>query len=324
MNTVIKILLSWLLCMTVYTLGAIEMRQFNMAWECMQKNYLKLQESLTNKGFNDNDKKYCHPHWFEAKEHVKRLICSSPNIHFLKDRVIESTMVPHGMGLPQRYELCMLQDCLDDVMREKIANFREPDTFLPQECKEYNCSTNALNKLTYAAKVQSFIQSPRTIIEFGGGYGCLAHIFKKCCPLSTIVLIDLPEFLAIQHLYLQIALPHDEIIVHTEVPETLKEGAIHLVPVHFLSELSVAADLFISTFALSETPLTVQEMVFNKQFFHAQVCYIIGQLDGWEGKFENHIPLHSAVRKLYKTVSCIPFYYTLEVCRSYEIVGLNK
>lgn len=53
-------------------------------------------------------------------------------------------------------------------------------------------------------------------------------------------------------------------ILHDRMPESFEKGAIHLIPVFMVPEISLKADLFISTFALSESSQATQQMIVDK------------------------------------------------------------
>lgn len=311
----------------VFLVGAVDALDeiaFNRCWSFMQHRYVEISQKLDVDGYKFLENDYYHTHWMNAKNHVQALILSEPNVNFLNDPVINSTMVPRGKGVVQQYEISLLQDCLSKKVYDFISSYIEPDIGpQPKECIEFNCSTNALNKLSYAAKILELSGSHNFFVEFGSGYGCLAHILKQLIPDSTLILIDIPEFLALQYVYLQYSLSDCPIIFHKEVPCEFKAGVIHLVPTHYIKDLKFNADVFISTFAISESPACVQKIICDKKFFNAKMCYITGQLYGWNAKFEDHYLLISEARKIFDKVLCIPFYYTLGIVKSYELMGIN-
>lgn len=305
----------------LYTIDKV---MFGSIWHSMQQQYDELSKCLDKKGYRFLEKDYYHPHWMDCKNHVQALIFGRPNTEFLSDQVIGSTMVPRGMGPVQQYEISLIQDCASNSVRDLISLYKEPDIGpQPRECVQFDCSTNCLNKLSYAAKIVEMAQASEIIVEFGAGYGCLAHILRKILPDSTIILIDIPEFLALQYLYLRYAIPEETIIVHQDVPKEFGRGAIHLVPTHYINELQMDADIFISTFAISESPNCVQQIIIDNKFFHAKTCYIAGQLYGWNNMFEDHHLLLAGLRDCYSHVLCIPFYYTLNTVKSYELIAIN-
>ena len=225
--------------------------------------------------------------------------------------------------------LVFLTQCLSKKSRKLDRKLSELLDFASKNiyCELKVLSDNALHILCYAAKILELTRSPGFIVEFGSGYGCLAHIFKQLLPDSTLLLIDLPELLAIQYLYLQYALPNVKIIFHSNINGDFEKGAIHLMPVHFIANLNanLNADIFVSTFAISESPLNLQQIVYDKQFFGASLLYLSGQLNGWHRMFEDHYLLHEADGQ-YIHLSFV--YHIIIPCfrssPSYEIIATDR
>ncbi|TET05776.1 putative sugar O-methyltransferase [Candidatus Dependentiae bacterium] len=321
-----KRLLTLLLLMLSNLIYSIDNR-FIQKWQKMQEYYLRLSEILKTNGYSEAEKTFCHPHWLKTKEHIKRVILGPPNEQFLKTAHISGTMLRQGINRQQIYEIYYLLFCISPSTKNLINSFKEGYCFdILKECKEFNCTVNTLGQLYYAVKIFEQGIPIQTIIEFGGGYGCLAYIFKQYLPQTTIVLVDLPELLAIQYLYLQLSLPETDIYLHTTAATHMIEQKINLIPVYYLKELNIKPDAFISNFALSETPAYVQNLVIEKNFFNAQLCYLTGQLNGWNGKFESHNILHSEIPKQYTMIEFHPFHIMLEKenLYSYELIGKRK
>ena len=90
------------------------------------------------------------------------------------------------------------------------------------------------------------------------------------------MIIDLPELLALQYTYLRAA-SANPVVGHTSLPIELQPGTANLVPVQLFAESELTCDLFLSTFALSETPLAVQRLVAESGFLGAESLYVVGQ-----------------------------------------------
>lgn len=300
---------------------------FDHHWKHMQAEYKKLSLALAKNDIQEKEKKYVHPYWQTTKEEIKNFILATPERNFLANWDIGYNMVRRNMGPAQSYEICYLEHCISQATKDQLSLFMESDFgLLDKDCYQFNCSSNTLGHLFYAAKVLEHKQDVplKIITEFGSGYGNLAHIFKSIIPDVTIFLIDLPEILAIQLLFLKGSMPTTEIILHTEIPAHFKESAIHLIPVHFFEQLSIKTDLFISTFALSESTQYIQEMTIKKNFFDAQMVYITGQIDGWGNlDFVSHPILINAVKEYCKTSICQPMHLILGDRISYEILGIK-
>lgn len=305
---------------------------FEQQWADMQAQYIKLCTALDSDKFRSMESDYCGSYWQGQKKEFRNTLLGKANKNLWREHCIQSSMVRTGFDSMQALEVCYIKSCISEKTRNKILSYKDVDfNSVPFEC-ELNCSTNTLGHLFYTAKVLEKVHQNNiklnTIFEFGGGYGNLGRILKSLNPQATLVMIDLPEFNALQYLFLKATLPY-EVIVHTEAPKSFKEGAIHLVPVFFLKDIDLNADLFISTFALSEAPLMVQSIVADKKFFNATIAYLTGQLNGWAPHldFEHHKFIHSQIRSTYSIVDCVPFHGNLQLGKgfeSYEIVGLNQ
>lgn len=300
-------------------------KNFNRKWQLMQCAYNQICTHFA-KVTETQDANYCHDHWLRAKKNLRHFLMGAPNQEYLKHPVLAGNMVRSGIGITQHYEVNYITYCLSPntyALIKKACN--SPHDNLPRECAELNCSTNSLGHLFYAAKILEILDdTPQTIVEFGGGYGNLARIFKEINPQATLILIDLPELLAIQYLHLRQIFPENQVIIHTQTPLTIVPHAINLVPVYALNEIDSRADVFVSTFALSEATVAVQTMLSKKNFFNARLCYIVGQLNGWGSlKFVHHNHLIKAVRTLYQRVYCQPYHLFIEGLHSYELIGKN-
>ncbi|HLH52263.1 MAG TPA: glycosyltransferase [Verrucomicrobiae bacterium] len=298
---------------------------FATHWKQMQAEYHGVCSALDQSGANRNEEGFVHPSWRQFKSRIRTLLLGAPNKNFLDDPTLSDTMVRRGFRVSQEFELTYLQHCLSDRTRNPLSTFRDADVPLPRECKALNCSTNTLGHLFYAAKTleQYGPAAPGLIVELGAGYGNLARIFKHFVPGSTLVLIDLPELLALQWLFLRTTVPGAQIELHHQPPFHFAPGSVNLVPTYYLQELSLSADLFISTFALSEAPSAVQAAVVDKKFFGARLTYIAGQLQGASpaDNWVDHRFLHQAVRSLYSESHCQPFHVFQNGVMLYEILG---
>lgn len=302
-------------------------QEFEIQWRSMQKEYQELNNILDKKRFLMRMSEFLHPYWSRTQKKIKNLILSKANKKFLFNKDMQNAMVRLENGIAQKYEECYLRCLMSSEIASLIKGYADTDFGgLPRDCKSFDCSINTLGHLYYVGRVlENMPQQIEFIIEFGAGYGNLARIFKSILPKSTIILIDLPELLVIQHLFLS-ATTDTEIIIHKDPPFCFKENAIHLVPVCFMPELSIVhADLFISTFALSEAPRNVQELVVDKNFFNAKTSYIVGQLNGWGESlnFVDHTYLMHEARNRYQTINLMPYHTLLIGLESYELIANN-
>ncbi len=243
-------------------------------------------------------------------------------------RHLQGMMVRQGMTLSQEFEVTHLTHCVTEEFANSLKTFRDSTFgYLPRECETFDCSVNTLGHLYYAAviieRAKQIVRQPGSIIEFGSGYGNLARIFKHFLPETNLILIDLPELLALQYLFLRSELPNADIIIEQSGTFTPKAGAIHLVPVHYMKEMTQKADLFVSTFALSETPAALQLTAIEKRFFNSSLCYISGQLHGAapEHGWVHHSYLQNGIRSCYPVAQISPFHVFQNGVQLYSAIG---
>lgn len=316
----------WLLLVLV---SAMSRGQYvDSLWSEMQEKYKQCIAGLEQSGLTVQESDYCHDIWKTTKQEVRSILLGKPDRYFTRHYCIWNTMVRQGMSVVQSYEALYLRDCITDRTKQLLKNFHESDFLgLDRCCKEFDCSSNCLGHLYYAAKVLDTWPDKTidSITELGSGYGNLASVFKQLIPEATLYLIDLPELLALQYFFLKATLDNTTVILHDRVPENFEKGAIHLIPVFMVPQLTLKTDLFISTFALSESSRHTQQQVINKNFFNAHMCYVSGQLHGWGDnfKFVGHELIIRALQQLYNTARCQPHHVSLHVMPSYEIIAHN-
>lgn len=297
-------------------------------WKNMQYYYQVFLDAAKNHLAAENA--LCHQNWQNLRPNIQKIINGQYKPDFFSTPEINCTMIRSGMGVGQQYELCFLTECISSKIKNLVATFQDT-TFgnLPKECQKLNCSNNTLGHLFYAARtLESIDKEPEIIIEFGGGYGNLARIYKHFLPNATYVIIDLPEILALQYFFLKETTSEKNVIFHSTIPESYETSAIHLIPATFLDQINnLSGDLFVSTLALSETSAQAQHIVKNKKFFNAKMVYIVGQLNDstgtLNGGFPHHDLIHSAIRTCYQKVDCHPFHFILNNLMTYEIIAQN-
>lgn len=282
-------------------------QSFDDIWYQVQKEYKIIKDLYNLSGYDQ----YCHSNWKNYVSRVKKAIEGKPNRNFLKNSAITSTMVRGNMTQAQEFEQVFLKKCLSNENKRRLGIFKDVSTaWVPHKCKAFNCSVNTLGHLFYATTVFELARDKKieSIVEFGSGYGNLARVFKMMDNDLTLFLFDLPELVALQAIFLKDTLKGVEVILHSQMPEAFNKGAIHILPIYLLDGFDVDVDVFISTFALSETTKQLQVIIQDKNFFNSDICYISGQLDGWGGRWENHDFTHKMLRNCYSTVLIHPFH----------------
>lgn len=142
--------------------------------------------------------------------------------------------------------------------------------------RKYQTSSNRAYHMAHLGMYKKicghYFWDTESIIEFGGGYGNMCRVIKKANPSITYIIIDLPELLALQYVYLASLLGENEVNIVTETNIQIIPNKINLVSSELVYEGKIALNTktFISTWALSESPHYLQEYVVNNNFFNAE------------------------------------------------------
>jgi putative sugar O-methyltransferase len=266
--------------------------------------------------FSPVAEKFLHPVWQKARAAFVSLIQNGVPEDFLKHSEVAQHFCRGGFGEPQQHELNYLRS-RPGKLWNLVRRYRESKVGGPAiDCRELQISANSLGMLYYFVRMaeQVELRSLRTIAEFGGGYGCLCRVFLELLPqTATYVIIDLPEMLSLQYVFLKASSPGYKVVPHAAAPLRIEPGAVNLVPVHLANSLQTRLDLFVSTFALSETPAKLQEDVARWGFWGSQSVYLVGQETGtpfWQqAGLDSPQALHRAVHDCFSQVRLQPYHF---------------
>jgi hypothetical protein len=120
-----------------------------------------------------------------------------------------------------------------------------------------------------------------SIVEWGGGYGNMARILRRMNASLTYIIVDLPELLSLQYVYLASLEGEENINIITSKESSIITGKVNLVSSEFLmaGNYQIVCDAFISTWALTECPKYIQQYVSNNNFFNAREVFIASYID---------------------------------------------
>ena len=238
------------------------------------------------------------PVWDEWNKTLEANILPIPPISFLKTPVIMHTMFV-GYDKFYSHEISFLET---ELSPDKLKDFLREDSIgeppITTEYQEVLTSYNTVHHLHHLVKFFAHTKcSPRDVncvVEWGGGYGNLAKLFKRMKGNEnlTYIIIDTPLFSCLQWLYLGSILGEDKVNLIDDLSKSLVEGKINLLPLNFLDNYPISndVDLFISTWALSECSDFAQNYVINHQWFNAKhllLAYHLG--DGVEFPFASRV-----------------------------------
>jgi hypothetical protein len=218
------------------------------------------------------DARYLRADWAERNAELERDLLPVPAADFLRHPAIRYQMFVDEHVLP--HELPFVRSQLrDDTLLREDAVGAPPTVALPPSGIQTSSNTvhQLYHLLRYEQETGRRLQDAGTIVEWGGGFGSLMRlIFRMHGGRPTCVIIDTPIFSAVQWLYLSAVLGEEHVVLHDSAPVPLIEGRINLVPIGLVSGMAVAADLFISNWALNESTQQAQDDVVSRRWFGAE------------------------------------------------------
>ncbi len=217
---------------------------------------------------------YITPLWTAFNLRLESSLLPRPRFAFLRDATIRKTMFVDARGpwLASQAEY-LLSRVQADVLEEVLAD--PPAGSPPLAWARFGASHNSVHHLSHLERYRDRtshdpVSSP-TVVEWGGGYGNLARIFillaqARRRPLPTYTIIDTPLLCCLQWLYLSTVFGAPRVHVISAIDGDLRPGCINIVPVGLLSHFRPRAELFISTWALSESSAHAQNEVAGHWF----------------------------------------------------------
>ncbi len=228
--------------------------------------------------------RYSSEHWQQERRPVQRYIRHELDQSFRRSTALGRQMItvtprPTHVDHYMTY-LMSHEDVLSERMREGSLESRIGRPYLEYTNGTMLYSMNTIEHLYYLARLirNTEPSPPRSMIELGGGFGNLARLVRLLSPNATYVDVDYPETLALVHLNLRLNFPDLPIVVHTTTAD-ITPNAVNLLPIWLLPQLDYQPDVFLSTFALSETSDAMREVCFQKAFFGSGRIYIVGSDD---------------------------------------------
>lgn len=149
----------------------------------------------------------------------------------------------------------------------------------------FRTSANRAHHAAHLARYTQVIGAPfwgaEHVVEWGGGYGNMARLVRRMSPGITYTIIDLPELLALQYVYLTAVEGKNPHVVAAADPFQLRPGRVNLVSSARVtaSEPAIQCDAFLSTWAITESPPAAQQIVLDRNFFGASRILIAAKLD---------------------------------------------
>ncbi|CAN5653922.1 hypothetical protein BH23GEM9_BH23GEM9_22790 [soil metagenome] len=208
-------------------------------------------------------------------------------LNFLDQPVLRHTMVyQRRRGIQAtRARLAIVQSIFSEA--EARLLLREDYLGLPtitsvHHLTSANRSHHAAHLAAYTRTKGKRLWDSDSILEWGGGYGNMARIIRRLNPGVTYTIVDLPELLALQYVYLS-SLEGDGAvrIIGTEDNPVIEPRRINLLTpeVALRGAAAMRSDVFLSTWALTESPVAYQRRVIELDFFNASAILMAAMKD---------------------------------------------
>lgn len=215
------------------------------------------------------------PAWVRIAQELERIVFSEASFKFLRSPTVLRTMFVATGGdhlrrqlgfLERRYSAAFLVDALEE---DYVG---DPPLLVPR----YRTSHQAVHHLFHLARFELTTGKPvptieGPIIEWGGGYGSLAKIHRRIHGgKPTQIIVDLPILSILQWMYLGAVFGPGEVRLATPGDATIARGKITLVPLGIVDRVPAECELFVSTWALSESSPLAQDYVIRRRWFGAR------------------------------------------------------
>ena len=221
--------------------------------------------------------RFCTQTWKEINIELEKEFLPDFPISFLRNKNINETMFVDANWISD--EIAFLESRITKKMLKEILKedyLGDPILHYPKYLTSHNSIHQLYHLLRFSEKSDIF--KIKNIVEWGGGYGCMAKIFRRLSSDEmTYTIVDTPLFSCIQWLYLTITLGEECINIITSPKQKINMNKINLLPLCFLEKHTIQTDLFIALWSLSESSKYSQDYVASCNFFNSKYFLIAYQ-----------------------------------------------
>jgi len=274
-------------------------------------NYTEAKEAYLQKRDSYNYKAYLMKDWENNTNVIEEYFLNSFSYSFLRHPLLKSTMFAHLPNKAKTIQIDLLKTYFSTSKLREILEESLIGSPILNDLKN-KTSGNSIHHLyhlvKFAKELDIKIENLNSFIELGGGYGNMAKLVKKINPNATYTIIDIPIFSYIQYVYLSTLLGTDQVIILNK-NQAIIPNKINLVPFDESLEqggaLSISApDVFLSTWALSESNIATQALVRNNNYFSAKYLILAYQKTNDSFEFSQEVTnLSSSYTTKYNSVT---------------------
>jgi hypothetical protein len=232
--------------------------------------------------------------WDEWSEKIRTSFNRAIPIYFLHQKNICYTMVYGNYNIDnlQKNKVEQIKNTFGNANVKKML--RESILGIPIIVNlKYLTSNNTIHQAyhlsSYSLLTGFNIINSNKIVEWGGGYGCMARLIRKVNQFCTYIIIDLPELCILQYIYLISIFGESEVNILNGKSDII-ENKINIIPSDYFIQLkpNFKTTAFISNWAITESSKEYQDFVLDSDFFSAEKILISCVNDK-----NNHIILNS-------------------------------
>lgn len=221
------------------------------------------------------------PFWQEMNDHLERVLLPRPPFGFLNDATIESLMF---RSVDERSSFAELRHLEGAYAADRLRSIVAEDHVgrPPIAHAKYLASVNTVHQLflldRFLRSTMTDLDAIRSVVEWGGGFGAFAKVLLRArnAPV-TYVLLDTPLIACVQWLYLSVIFGPDRVHLLRRPTDKIVPMAINVASVAFVDQIAGDVDLFVSSFALSESSAEAQRYVTARDWFGARNLLLVFQ-----------------------------------------------
>lgn len=262
---------------------------------------LKITFAQKYKAIKNSDRpRLTIPLWYKYNKQLEKFFLPSPPFYFLRAPEVLRTMFVTAGGKLQQEETAFLES---RFKKGELRRLLEEDLVggpILLDSK-YLTSHNSIHHLYHLARFLNAtdcnLRKTNVVVEWGGGYGSMAKIFARLRGKpTTYILVDTAMFCCIQWLYLASILGEKTVRLIQSPQEKIEKGKINILPVGYVQKYKIQADLFISTWALSESSKFSQDLVIKRKWFGAKNILLAYQEPSGSIPYADRINSYAALR----------------------------
>ena len=246
------------------------LRNIDFARESFAAALKKARQYYDGKSPIKTSPELVHDSWMKNIEALVPYFKFRMNENFLLDEIINGTMVFTDKKVNIK-ELQNLSSVISAGTIAKIVSGKLNKAFIEGKSKKaamINSVHHLHHLFQFEQTAKQRIEFSGDIVEFGGGYGNLARIANNMGHHRNYHIIDLLPLSCIQYVFLATVFDEKEVAFTDQATDAAKFILHPLFGPDTMNGLN--CDLFISTWALSESPRKVYELVAGCDWFGAK------------------------------------------------------